>query len=267
MATKVTKCSLKLSLVSQRIKEPSLIDFLLATQRKTGDKGYKEGHENDEGKKGHHDKEDSKKSYHEEDGHSKKHNDEGMFVDMQLYISWRWEISMPLGGYHHEHNKGEKGEKGNKWEEHGSFKKGHSTQGKHEVHKLDESKKENKFFDEDGDEGWSSLSAFCWKGIIYALWFNRFDEGGGYFNEESGHSSGGKKKSGHSKSSSHNDHYGKKGSHKKGSHHEDDHGHKNEGGHSGHHGHSEESGKKGGSSSHKKHGSRGGHSSGGGKGH
>lgn len=42
---------------------------------------------------------------------------------------------------------------GNKWEEHGSFKKGHSTKGKHEIHKLDESKKEKKFFDEDGDEG------------------------------------------------------------------------------------------------------------------
>lgn len=58
-----------------------------------------------------------------------------------------------LGGYHHEHKKGEKGEKGNKWEEHGSFKKGHSTKGKHEIHKLDEFKKEKKFFDEDGDEG------------------------------------------------------------------------------------------------------------------
>jgi len=57
------------------------------------------------------------------------------------------------GGYHHEKKKGEKGEKGNKWEEHGSFKKGHSTKGKHEIHKLDESKKEKKFFDEDGDEG------------------------------------------------------------------------------------------------------------------
>lgn len=43
---------------------------------------------------------------------------------------------------------------GKKWEEHGSFKKGHSTKGKHEIHKLDESKKEKKFFDEDGDEGW-----------------------------------------------------------------------------------------------------------------
>lgn len=54
----------------------------------TGEKGYKEGHENDEGKKGHHDKEDHKKSYHEEDGHKKKHHDGGKFLlDMQLYIS------------------------------------------------------------------------------------------------------------------------------------------------------------------------------------
>jgi hypothetical protein len=43
---------------------------------------------------------------------------------------------------------------GSKWEEHGSFKKGHKTSGKHEIHKLDESKKEKKFFDEDGDEGY-----------------------------------------------------------------------------------------------------------------
>jgi hypothetical protein len=57
------------------------------------------------------------------------------------------------GGYHSEKKKGEKGEKGNKWEEHGSFKKGHSTKGNHEIHKLDEFKKEKKFFDEDGDEG------------------------------------------------------------------------------------------------------------------
>lgn len=42
---------------------------------------------------------------------------------------------------------------GNKWEEQGSFKKGHKTAGKHEIHKLDEFKKEKKFFDEDGDEG------------------------------------------------------------------------------------------------------------------
>ena len=58
-----------------------------------------------------------------------------------------------LGGYHKEHKKGAKGEKGNNWEEHGHFKKGHSTKGAHEIHKLDESKKEKKFFDEDGDEG------------------------------------------------------------------------------------------------------------------
>lgn len=57
-----------------------------------------------------------------------------------------------LGGYHNKHEKGAKGHKGNKWEEHGHFKKGHSTKGQHEIHKLDESKKEKKFFDEDGDE-------------------------------------------------------------------------------------------------------------------
>lgn len=67
-----------------------------------------------------------------------------------IFIHFLWK----KGGYHHEKKKGEKSEKGNKWEEHGSFKKGHSTKGKHEIHKLDEFKKEKKFFDEDGDEGW-----------------------------------------------------------------------------------------------------------------
>lgn len=57
------------------------------------------------------------------------------------------------GGYHHEKKGGKKGEAGKKHEEHGTFKKGKSTKGHHEVSKIDDWKKETKFGDEDGDEG------------------------------------------------------------------------------------------------------------------
>lgn len=36
----------------------------------------------------------------------------------------------------------------------GSFKKGHSDKGHHEIHKGDKSEKNEEFFDEDGDESY-----------------------------------------------------------------------------------------------------------------
>lgn len=84
-------------------------------------------------------------------------------------IRWtnNWNTVLTTGGYHSEKKHGSKGEKGHKFEEKGGFKKGHSTKGKHEVHKLDEFEKKKKFFDEDGDSA--------------------FDEKHGSFHEESGY--------------------------------------------------------------------------------
>ncbi|KAJ9600406.1 hypothetical protein L9F63_009294, partial [Diploptera punctata] len=86
-----------------------------------GDKGYKGHHGHEKGEKGHHDKAGHSGHYDEHGGHKKSHHDEG--------------------GYYGEHHKGEKGEKGHKYGEKGGFNKGHSTKGHHEVHKLDEYKK------------------------------------------------------------------------------------------------------------------------------
>lgn len=49
---------------------------------------------------------------------------------------------------------GKKGEKGHKFNEEGRFHKGHSTKGKHVVHKIDEDEKKHKYFDEDYDGGY-----------------------------------------------------------------------------------------------------------------
>lgn len=184
-----------------------------------GEKGYKGSHGYEKGEKGHHDKEGHKGQYGEEEGYKKKHYDDG--------------------GYHHESDKGEKGEKGHKYEEKGSFSKGHSTKGKHEIHKVDEFKKDKKFYDEDHDEG--------------------FEEKHGDFHEDHGYKKGGSHKKGHHHSGHHHDEYGKKGSHKKGHHHHDHSGHKGEKGHDDHHSHKSEYGKKGGSDHHKKFGHSKGH--------
>lgn len=136
-----------------------------------GEKGYKGAHEYSKGDKGHHDKEGHKGEYEDEKGHKKKHHDDS--------------------DYFHEAKKGDKGEKGHKYEEKGSFSKGHSTKGHHEIHKLDEFKKDKKFFDEDGEEG--------------------FDEKYGDFHEEHAHKKGGSHKKGHKKGAHEHGHHGKFG--------------------------------------------------------
>lgn len=55
--------------------------------------------------------------------------------------------------HHHHAVEGKKGEKGHKFNEEGRFHKGHSTKGKHVVHKLDEGGNKHKYFDEDYDGG------------------------------------------------------------------------------------------------------------------
>lgn len=87
---------------------------------------------------------------------------------------------------------------GHKFNEEGRFKKGHSIRGKHITHKLDESKKNKDFFDEDYDGG--------------------FDEKHGQFEEKHGSEKGKAFKKGHQQSSFGNEKSGKKGNGKKGSH-------------------------------------------------
>ncbi|KAF6206021.1 hypothetical protein GE061_017246 [Apolygus lucorum] len=176
-----------------------------------GDHGYKKEHGHHESKKGHHHKDHHKGGFEDHGGHKHKHHDEG--------------------GYHHEHHKGEKGHKGHKFDDSGSYKKGHSTKGKHEVHKLDEYHKKNEFYDEHHDGG-------------------HHEEHGGY-HKEHGHKHGGHHKKGHHKSGHHHGEKGHKGHHHKGHHHHNHHGHKKAGGHDEHYGHHHKHGKKGGHDEHK----------------
>lgn len=53
--------------------------------------------------------------------------------------------------YHEKTKRGKSGKKGFEYNEEGSFRKGHSTKGKHVIHKLNEFENKKKFFDEDYD--------------------------------------------------------------------------------------------------------------------
>lgn len=201
------------------------------------------------GENGHHDKEGHEGEYEEEKGHKKKFHDDD--------------------GYHSKKENGKKGEKGHKFHEEGSFKKGHSTKGHHVIHKLDESKKNKKFFDEDHDSA--------------------YEEKHGDFHEEEGSKKGGSHKKGHKKAYHEEGEKGKKGHGKKGHHHNDESGtnlllsflltslghilitiaivyihltgHKGEKEHEEHYGHKSDKGKKGGKDHHKKWGHKKSHSS------
>uniref|UniRef100_T1GYS9 Uncharacterized protein n=1 Tax=Megaselia scalaris TaxID=36166 RepID=T1GYS9_MEGSC len=130
------------------------------------------------------------------------------------------------------HKKGEKSEHGYDDEEHGSYKKGHSIKGKHEVHKLDESKKNKKFHDEDHDEG--------------------MEEKFGGFKEGKKHKKGGGFKKGHSKKGHKHKGYGKKGGGKKGHKNHSSKGHKDEHSEKKKWDHEQDYGKKGGKKHHHK---------------
>ena len=104
--------------------------------------------------------------------------------------------------YHSKEVKGKKGEKGFKFNEEGNFRKGHSTKGSHDIHKLDESAKRVDYFDED-----------------YSY---EYDEKYGGFHEESGSNEGGSHKKGHFNKSFAEKAAGKKGHGTKGHHHSDE---------------------------------------------
>lgn len=104
--------------------------------------------------------------------------------------------------YHSKKEEGKKGEKGHKFHEEGSFKKGHSTKGKHIIHKLDESEKKKDYFDEDYD--------------------GAHDEKHGDFYEKHGAKKGGSHKKGHHSKSHEEKESGKKGHGEKGHHHHDE---------------------------------------------
>lgn len=104
--------------------------------------------------------------------------------------------------YHSKNEKGKKGEKGFKFFEEGSFRKGHSIKGSHVIHKLNESEKKNKFFDEDYDGG--------------------YDEKHDDFHEKFGSKKGGSHKKGHFNKSFAEKGEGKSGHGKHTKHHSDE---------------------------------------------
>lgn len=100
--------------------------------------------------------------------------------------------------YHEKKIEGKQKEKGHTYNEEGRFRKGHSIHGQHIIHKLDESEKKNKFFDEDFDE--------------------EYDEGYGNFHNKHGSKNGGSHKKDHKHSYFDDGEAGKKGQGKKGHH-------------------------------------------------
>lgn len=115
---------------------------------------------------------------------------------------WAHLVIKLIDRYHSKKEEGKKGEKGHKFNEEGHFKKGHSTKGKHIIHKLDESEKKQTFFDEDYD--------------------GDYDEAHGDFDEHSASKKGGSHKKGHHHQFHEADGGGKKGHGQKGHHHHDE---------------------------------------------
>ncbi|XP_030749377.1 uncharacterized protein LOC115877371 [Sitophilus oryzae] len=101
-------------------------------QGEAGKKAYVSKHQKEQGLQGHHDNERHQQKYAQEGGSKKSQShDDGYYA----------------GGH-----KGSHGEKGYSYVDKGSYAKGHSTKGHHDVHKLDEFQKKKTFFDEDHDE-------------------------------------------------------------------------------------------------------------------
>lgn len=140
------------------------------------------------GKKGHQEKESYEGENEEKRVHKKEHHGED--------------------GYHEKKDEGKKKEKGHKFHEEGSFKKGHSTKGKHVIHNLNESKKDKTFFEEDNDEA--------------------YDEKHGDFHEDHVSKKDGSHKKGHHEKHHDQSKGGRNGSRKKGHHHNGESGSTNE---------------------------------------
>ncbi|XP_063917066.1 uncharacterized protein LOC135132794 [Zophobas morio] len=98
-----------------------------------GERGYLGHHSAEKGAQGHHDKANHRKEYAEKAGQRRGYDH--------------------ADGYYADHQQGDKGSKGFHYEDHGKYAKGHSTKGRHNVHKLNEFKKDTDFYDEDNDQG------------------------------------------------------------------------------------------------------------------
>ncbi|XP_971797.2 histidine-rich glycoprotein [Tribolium castaneum] len=176
--------------------------------------GYLGQHQTHNGVQGHHDKENHQKHYAENQGHKKGYNHQD--------------------GYYADHHQGQKGRNGYHYEDHGKYAKGHSTKGHHNVHKLDEYKKNTDFFDENNDEGFE-------------------EKHGGYELSRAvakgGHNAGGHVNKGHESGK-----YGVVGFAEKGAHFFNDQGHKKAQGHDGYYGNHAQFAKHGGQDGIKKFG-------------
>lgn len=119
-----------------------------AAKGEKGDEAFSSFHEVDKGAKGYHDKEGHKGYYAEIGGNKDAYFDKG--------------------GYNKENNKAVKGSAGFNYEDHATWAKGHHTKGKHNVHKLDELKKQTEFFDEDHDQSYKEKHGGYEKKFGYA---------------------------------------------------------------------------------------------------
>ncbi|KAL1459633.1 hypothetical protein WDU94_011597 [Cyamophila willieti] len=140
------------------------------------DKGYKDYNEYDSKDKTKYGKEEDKGFYKGKDGHKKHHYNEGDKYD--------------------EHHNKKKGSKGSKYGSSGYHKKGHKTNGYHNIFHKDEFKKEHKFYDDAKKEGF-------------------FDKYGNY-HKKHGTKGGGKHDTGFHESGYDSSHHGKDGLYDKG---------------------------------------------------
>ncbi|CAK9810020.1 hypothetical protein ANTQUA_LOCUS6273 [Anthophora quadrimaculata] len=153
-----------------------------------GEKGYKTREKYSKGERGSKDDEHREGYYKNKGGHKKGHVDEAE--------------------EHGSHEEAEGGKEGSNYGHSSYHKKGHKTNGFHNVYHKDEYKKETDFYDDDHKKGHFDE-------------YEGFDKG--YKSEEGGFKNGGHRSSGHDDQES-----GKKGYYDRGHHDSRDQGHKNE---------------------------------------
>ncbi|KAK6637820.1 hypothetical protein RUM44_008242 [Polyplax serrata] len=142
-----------------------------ANRGKKGDSGFSNHQHYAKGKKSHNNFREEEGQHSEKGGHKNEYHDGA--------------------GHHHQGHYLEKGEKGHSYGKKDGYKRGHSTKGIHEIHKLNEYKKNKEFFDEDYEE-------------------DKYEKHGGYERQQ-GSVGGGHYKLGHSNRGYEREAYGKTG--------------------------------------------------------
>ncbi|CAH0388884.1 unnamed protein product [Bemisia tabaci] len=129
--------------------EPSLRQRKEKAEKSNEGEKYDSGHKKSEGKK-------AEKGVKSDDKFAeaeKLHKSEAGETEAAVKKGGKKKDIKDEGGYYAEKHKGEKGEKVGDFSDEEKHAKGHSTKGKHEVHKKDEFSRKHSFFDEHHEGG------------------------------------------------------------------------------------------------------------------